>query len=273
MQETPPTVAKYLHSEGICLRRIPYSNTSQVASFLTRDEGRLSFIAKGVTRAPKRGVRTGFDLLGLYELVYTPRPPGMLQNLTDRSLREDFRDIRRSLRRILCGYYAAELGLNFTMEGDPCPHLYELTIEVLRRLATGQRLGATMLQMELGVLGQHGTLPDFGACAVCGRGLPGRGAVTFSPAEGGPVCSRCEEPDRGRTLPVRADFLNALQQVAGGGAVPDVPPQHIVSMSVVARFHIRYILGKELRMWKYLQRRKLSRSLERVRHHARSRGE
>ncbi len=262
-------MASYLHTEGICLRRIPYSNTSQVASFLTRDEGRLSFMAKGVTRAPKRGVRTGFDLLGRYELVYTPRPAGMLQNLTDRTLREDFRGIRRSLRRILCGYYAAELTLNFTMEADPCPELYELMLEVLRRLATGQRLGATVLQMELGVLAEHGTRPDFGACAVCGGPLPERGAVTFSPADGGPLCGGCEGPDPGQTIPVRADFLCILQRVAAGQTVPQMPPRQIVSLSVVVRFHIRYVLGKELRMWKYLQRRQLSRSLKRARRRAR----
>ena len=188
-------MAGYIHTEGICLRRLQYSNTSQVAGFLTRHAGKLSFMAKGVTRAPKRGVRTGFDLLGRYELIYTPRRPGSLQNLTYRRLRDDYRGLRRSLRATLCGYYVAELALNFTAEADPCPGLYGLVLETLARLAAGDRLGVNILALELGVLQEHGTCPDFARCARCGGPLPEKGPVPFSAAEGGLLCEACRRPD------------------------------------------------------------------------------
>jgi DNA repair protein RecO len=262
-------VPEYLHTEGICLRRLAYSNTSQVAGFLTPDQGRLSFMAKGVTRAPKKGIRTGFDLLGRYELIYTPRPAGSLQNLTYRWLREDFRGIRRSLPRLLCGYYAAELALNFTVEGDPSPGLYDLMLDSLRTFGRGEQLGLTALQLELGVLQEHGTRPDFGRCAACGGPLPDRGAVVFSAREGGPLCGQCEEGEGPETIPLRADLLCDLAALTKGGEPPALSPRRIVSLSTVVRFYMRYLLGKELRMWKYLQRRQLSRSLKRVRRHAR----
>jgi len=262
-------VAHYLRTEGICLRRLAYSNTSQVASFLTPDSGRLSFMAKGVTRAPSKGVRTGFDLLGRYEILYTPRRPSSLQNLTYRWLREDFHGIRRSLRGILCGYYAIELALNFTMEGDPCPRLYRVMLEALRRFSGGQFLGMNVLVLELAVLQEHGTCPAFDRCAECGHALPERGPVTFSPADGGPLCPRCDESERGHTIPVRADFLRELHRLASGAEPLPLPPQRVVALSTVVRFHMRWLLDKELRMWKYLQRRQLSKSLRRVRRHAR----
>ncbi len=265
-------MANYLHTEGICLRRLDYSNTSQVAAFLTPDAGTLSVMAKGVTRAPKRGVRTGFDLLGRYELIYTPRPAGTLQNLTYRWLREDFRGLRRSLPGMLCGFYVAELALNFAAEGDPCPGLYARTLETLRRLDAGRRLGLNVLRLELGALAEHGTLPVFDRCSRCGGPLPDRGPVTFSPADGGVLCATCEGasgpgdvPPRGGTIPVRADFLPLLAALAAGKDVPDLDPRRTVALSTVLRFHIRYQLGKELRMWKYLQRRELTRSLRRIR--------
>ncbi len=262
-------MANYLRTEGICLRRLAYSNTSQVASFLTPDSGRLSFMAKGVTRAPKKGIRTGFDLLGRYEILYTPRRPGALQNLTYQWLREDFHGIRHSLRSILCGYYAAELALNFTIEGYPCPGLYRLMTEALRRFAAGQFLGMNVLVLELGVLQEHGACPAFDHCIECGGELPGRGPVTFSPPDGGPLCPCCEAPERGRTLPVRADYLQALHRLASGAEPEPLAPRRVVALSTIVRFHMRWLLDRELRMWKYLQRRQLSKSLRRVRHHVR----
>lgn len=265
-------MANYHHTEGICLRRIEYSNTSQVASFLTPDSGRLSVMAKGVTRAPKRGIRTGFDLLGRYELIYTERRAGTLQNLTYRWLREDFRDMRLALERVLCGYYAAELALNFVAEGDPCPALYELMLRSLRRFATGRGLGATVLGLELGVLREHGSLPRFDACAECGQGLPGRGPVAFSPASGGPLCRKCEADLRGaqggRLTTAGGETLRGLAALGAGGdgeRGPAPKAESALAMSALLRFHMRDLLGKELRMWKYLQRRELSRSLRRLR--------
>ncbi len=263
-------MAEYHRTEGICLRRFAYSNTSQVAGFLTPDQGRLSFIAKGITRAPKKGIRTGLDLLGRYGLVYTRRPAGSLQNLTDQWLREEFRGLRCSLPRLLCGYYAAELALSFTVEGDPCPRLYAATLDALRRFAAGRGLGLTAVRLELAILREHGSLPAFDRCVVCGRDLPARGAVTFSAPDGGPLCRRCEEPQQGDSIPLRADLLGHLHALATGAEEPDLTSRQVLALSTALRFQMRYILGRELRMWNYLQRRRLTRSLRHARRHARS---
>ncbi|MFO8007677.1 MAG: DNA repair protein RecO [Candidatus Brocadiia bacterium] len=263
-------MAEYCRTEGICLRRLAYSNTSQVAGFLTPDQGRLSFIAKGITRAPKKGIRTGLELLGRYGLVYTRRPAGSLQNLTDQWLQEEFRGLRRSLPRLLCGYYAAELALNFTVEADPCPRLYAATLGALRRFAEGRRLGLTAVHLELAVLREHGSLPAFDRCVACGRDLPARGAVTFSAPDGGPLCRRCEQPEQGQSIPLRADLLAHLHTLATGEEEPVLTPKQTVALSTALRFQMRYILGRELRMWTYLQRRRLSKSLRHARRHASS---
>ncbi|MHC4481502.1 MAG: DNA repair protein RecO, partial [Planctomycetota bacterium] len=226
-------------------------------------------------RAPKKGVRTGFDLLARYELVYAARRPGTLQNLTYRWMREGFRQMRASLQRMLCGYYAAELMLSFTAEGDPCPSLYGLLVATLRGFAEGRRLGLGVLRLELGVLTEHGSCPTFHLCARCGGGLAERGAVAFSPSAGGPLCRRCEGERRGgrhRDTTARADLLRTLAGLSADlGAEPlsaGLTPEKTLAMSTLLRFHMRDLLGRELRMWKYLQQRELSRSLRRVRRRA-----
>ncbi len=273
-------MARYHHTDGICLRRIDYSNTSQVAAFLTPDAGRLSFMAKGVKRAPKKGIATGFDLLARYEILYTVRSSTSLNNLTYRHLREDFRGLRARIERILCGYYAAELALNFTAEGQPCPDFYEAMLAALRAFARGEQLGVNVLRLELAALHEHGSEPVLDACAECGRPLPKAGApgarqavVGFNPAAGGTICRECEARLRGhlplRTSHVRAGLLHVLAAVSLDPSAADaLKPRQTVALSSVLRHHMRYLLGKELRLWKYLQRREMSRSLRRARQEA-----
>ena len=266
-------MAKYYRTEGICLRRIDYSNTSQVATFLTPDAGRLSFLAKGVTRAPKRGVRSGFDLLGRYELIYTQRRIGSLLNLTQRHLLESFRGIRRSLEQIVCAYYAAELILNFTPEGEPCPRLHEVCLESVRRFERGQSLGLSVLSLEVATLQEQGSCPTFDVCVECDKELKSSGYLLFSPRRGGPLCVPCgrrlHQGPSSQALRVHAKHLAFLRSLAAQPLCPAedarADPQQIVAASRVLRSLMREMLGKELRMWKYLQERHLSRALRRIR--------
>jgi DNA repair protein RecO len=244
----------------------------------------MSFMAKGATRAPRKGVRCGFDLLARYDIIYTTPRSGSLQNLTARSMLESFHPMRGALERMLCGYYAADLALNFTAEADPCPGLYRTLLESLRGFATGERLGLGVLLLELAALKEHGTCPAFDECAACqarllegGRAGKGRRA-SFSPSHGGPLCRRCV---RGilagpatPLLPVSTRRLALLADLAahptGRADAEAIPPKHIVAAGRLLRFHMQYLLGKELRMWKYLQQRHMSRTLEHIRRAAKT---
>ncbi|RJR31260.1 MAG: hypothetical protein C4574_01355, partial [Candidatus Latescibacterota bacterium] len=53
---------------GIAIQRVPFSESSQVVHFLTRDNGRLVCMARGVFR-PKSGLHGGIDLLTLNRIT------------------------------------------------------------------------------------------------------------------------------------------------------------------------------------------------------------
>ncbi len=249
--------AKYQRTEGICLRRVDYSNTSQVATFLTPDRGAIPFMAKGVKRAPKKGIKTSFDLLCRYELVFNEPRYGSLYNLTKRELIEDFRDVRSDLRAIICAYYAAELMLNFTMEGEPCRDLYELLIRVLRMFGSGKKLGLGVLLLEIEVLRHHGSLPVFSVCAECQSPVQDQEQACFSPAHGGALCGSCREKQRSgvRGIPAYTAHLALLDRLAEHRpSRPDrisVSLGQVRSMSRLTRHMIQYVLGKQLKMWDY----------------------
>jgi DNA repair protein RecO (recombination protein O) len=265
---------RYECTEGFCLRRLDYSNTSQVATFLTPDLGRLSFIAKGATRAPKKGIRLRFELMERYEIVFTRPRAGSLLNLTERSLVESFRDARSALERMLCTYYAAELVLAFTAEADPCPDLYDALARAMRRVAAGDGLGLSMLELELAVLREQGECPSFAECGQCG-GAPG-GRAVLSPAQGFTLCAPCARRVRGTPfnplLPAPAGALHLLaslaQRPAADPSEANAVPADIVKAGRVLRFHMRFLLGRDLRMWRYLQEQHLSKALNGIRRSA-----
>jgi DNA repair protein RecO (recombination protein O) len=269
-------VAEYQRTEGVCLRRLDFSNSSQVATFLTPDQGKLSFLAKGKLRAPKAGLSCGFELLGRYELIFTRRRAATLHNLAQSSLIETFQGVRRAIERALCAYYAAEIVSEFTTENERCPALYGLLLDSLRKFDRGESLGLSVLTLEVGVLKEQGLCPTFNACAECSRSLPSKGRLLFSPEHGGalcPVCARLLPPSlRSRGVPTHVGRLRLLAEVCAGsrspGHVPLLKPAEVVAASRLLRFHIRHILRKELKMWKYLQDRHLTRTLNKFRRRA-----
>jgi recombinational DNA repair protein (RecF pathway) len=179
----------------------------------------------------------------------------------------------------VCGYYAAELLLNFTAEGQPCPQLHQLCLESLRRFEQGQSLGLSVLLLEIGALRDHGSCPTFDVCVECDHRLRRTGALLFSPAHGGPLCVRCGralyQGTAARSLHVQAPHVAFLADLCAESptpaARPGVTPQQIVAASRILRSLMTYVLGKQLRMWKYLQDRHLSKTLSRIKspaHHA-----
>jgi len=130
-----------------------------------------------------------------------------------------------------------------------------------------------VLLLEMGVLAEYGSLPTFDRCAACGRAMPRRGAVVFTPALGGPICSKCETEQAdslgGRRMPARANLLQALAELGRRPVDRELArvltPANTLAMSALLRFQMRDLLGRELRMWRYMERREMSRSLRRVR--------
>jgi len=259
------------HTQGICLRRVDYGDTSQVATLLVPDSGLLAFMARGAKRATKKGVKRGFDLLCRYRLSYRPGRRSSLHTLLDRRMVEDFRGLRTSLQRILHGYAAAELMLNFTVDARPCPELYGRLLDTLRGLARGRNPRTSLLLLEMAALRYDGTLPRFEACVECDVDVTGRDSVLFSALEGGPLCPRC---GRGRkeapgSLMVSGAHLGIAARLASRpGLEPDrlkLTGRQLDGLVRLIRHHVRFLLGKNLRTWPYLERTTMRRLVRRAR--------
>jgi DNA repair protein RecO (recombination protein O) len=183
-----------VHDRCICLRKIEYSETSQILALFARGHGLVRVIAKGAHRRTKAGASKfdgGVDLLDVGDAVFTGDPGRDLGTLTEWSLRDGHRALRSSLRGLHLGTYAAELVGTLVEEHDPHPDLFDRLEATLLECGT-PRLEEAFLAFELDLLRETGYLAELSACVSCGETVGEREPAYFSPGQGGIVCRNCE---------------------------------------------------------------------------------
>jgi DNA repair protein RecO (recombination protein O) len=244
----------------ICLRKVEYSETSQILLLFGRSHGLNRVIAKGAHRVTKAGASKfggGIDLLDLGEALFTLRPDKDLATLTEWKLLEGHLDLRKSLRRMHLAFYAAELVGLLIEEHDPHPDLFDRLEAVLLELA-GTRIEQAFLAFQLDLLRETGYLPSMNACISCGAITDARNAIAFDVGRGGILCRNCHLafPQR---LPVEGRLIGIVQYVLqlseGNGSPRRLPNLTRAQTDPINRIFAQYIqhtLGKRLKMPKYI---------------------
>ena len=242
----------------ICLRKVEYSETSQILTLLSRGRGIVKVLAKGAHRRTKAGASKfdgGVDLLDRGEAVFTDDTSRELATLAEWKLAEGHLKLRRDLRGLYLGLYAAELISLFFEEHDPHPQVFDSTQALLEELQTAGR-EESFLAWELGLLREAGFLPQLDACTECGSPIAERDSVYFSPARGGIVCRSCEGsvPDRLSQDIRLIRLLRTMSAVGNGGnrRLPRLSRHQTDPLNRLLAAQIEHILGRRLRMSEYV---------------------
>lgn len=178
----------------ICLRKVEYSETSQILSLFGRAQGVVRVIAKGAHRTTKQGASKfggGIDLLDIGQAVFTLDLERHLGTLTEWTLVEGHLTLRRNLRAMYLSQYAAELVGYLIQEHDPHPQLFDRFEQTMNDLAS-PRVEEAFLAFELDLLKETGYFPELAACTECGSTLSDREPTYFSSTRSGVVCRNCE---------------------------------------------------------------------------------
>lgn len=201
---------------AIVLRLVDYSETSQIASLFTAENGLVRLIAKGLRRSTKSRISVGLDLLEYGEIGFVAaRGDAGLGTLTEWVQRDAFPHLRTSLGRLYGGLYAAELVNSLTQEYDAHPGLFEALRAVLRELdaSTDGDSGSVVsgagdtpphrrpahgppvvavARFQARLAREIGYFPRLDACVICQRPRRPRSETYFSAGAGGVVCRDCE---------------------------------------------------------------------------------
>jgi DNA repair protein RecO (recombination protein O) len=239
----------------VCLRKVEYSETSQILTLFGREHGIMRVIAKGAHRTTKAGASKfggGIDLLDIAAAVFTLDLERQLGTLTEWTLVEGNLELRRDLRGMYLAQYAAELISYLIEEHDPHPQLFDRLESTLGELATPRQEEA-FLAFELDLLRETGYLAELSACVSCGSSLNEREPAFFSPNRGGVLCRNCEgaAPDR---FSVDQRLLRMVQSILrlNGQRLPRLTRFQTDPINRLLAGHIQHTLGRRLRLPNYV---------------------
>ncbi len=244
----------------ICVRKLEYSETSQILTLFGRDHGLFKVIAKGAHRRTKAGSSKfdgGADLLDVGEAVFTYDLAKDLNTLTEWKQREGYLPLRANLRGMYLGLFAAELVANLIEEGDPHPELFQRLARTLFELGTDRREEA-FISFVMDLMQITGNLSDFRGCVACGRPAVETGTATFSPSQGGLLCGGCEAV-AGDRIKFDARLLRLIRQMIALPRIKGVPQRlprlsrhQTDPLNRLFSQHLEQVLGKRMRLVKYV---------------------
>ena len=236
---------------AILLRTHPYSESSRVLRFYTRELGLLGVMARGVQRGASRG-RGGPGTFGEGVAVIAVRESRELQSLREFTPAKARLGLAGDFRRLAGASVAAELVLRHA-DREPHAELFHSLSAGLDRLersapadVTGEVLALCWRMVQ--VLGFG---PELRSCTACGRVFEEGDMGRFDLAEGGLRGPECPAPAGSRRIgPIaRTQLLGLLEGEVLSGLLK--PRAHLSLLDDFITFHM--LGGRRLGSFRFLE--------------------
>jgi DNA repair protein RecO (recombination protein O) len=201
--------------EGVVLRTQKLGEADRIVTLLTRENGRVRAVAKGVRRTrSKFGARLEPFMVVDVQL-YRGRS---LDIVTQAETLAPYGErLATDYPRYTAGTAMLETAERLTEEGEPALQQYLMLVGGLRTLADGVHDSSLVLDaFLLRSLAVAGWAPSFHDCARCGAPGPHH---AFAVASGGAVCPVCRPAGSVAPAPATLTLLAAL--LAGDWTVAD----------------------------------------------------
>ncbi len=197
-------------TDAVLLRTFPFSETSMVASWLSRHHGRVATMIKGAQR-PKSHFIGQLDLFYTCEILYYEKESRELHILKECSPIAYRAGLRSDWRACAIASYLSDLF--FRISPDQAHHegLFDFLDRALDHLHTHGARPAFLYWCELKLLDILGLAPRLRQCTSCHRPLNGNtGAAVLAYQQGGVRCASCAETNPQQTVPIAPDVLATL---------------------------------------------------------------
>ena len=197
---------------ALCLRKIDFSESSQILTLLTDKCGITGAIAKGAKRA-KSGIGGPLDLMCLYDVVlYDRSRRDVLSILAQAQLIEFFPELRERYDGFRAAEALCELLLNIEVGPQDGRAVLLFAVACLREICAGNEMQA-LARFAFNLLRLLGVEPGFTHCVITGKEPSGKVAVSFSLEHMGLISPPHDEKRR-HVLRISAKTLAALRALA-----------------------------------------------------------
>lgn len=177
---------------AIVLRNRPHGESDKIVTFLTKDWGKVTGIAKGAKRSQRRFVNV-LEPFTHVQLRFRPSRTDELAFILGCDMVQSYRGPSRDLQRFALANYLCELIDAMVTGREADQETYTLLLESLNSLEDSPKLSSAFLPtFELLLLTRAGYAPQLTDCQQCGRDVnEGPPPWVFSPNNGGLLCASC----------------------------------------------------------------------------------
>lgn len=209
-----------IKTQAIALKIRPFSETSQVVSWLTPDYGKIATIIKGAQR-PRNFFLGQYDLFYTCELLFYLRRFQGLQIVKECSPLKPRYPLRTYWPGTACASYFTGLTASITPLHAPHRSAFQLLDTALDFFSIEKNLETGLYWFEMKLLEIMGFKPVLDACLQCRRPLapenaanqprPAPAMIAFSAAQGGALCNLCSQKYGQNTARIAPDTLALLR--------------------------------------------------------------
>ncbi|MFC1453447.1 DNA repair protein RecO, partial [Verrucomicrobiota bacterium] len=206
-------------TEALVLRVTPFSDTSQIVSWLTEHGCRLVTLVKGALR-PKSAFLGQYDLYYTCELLYYAKERDGIHIAKECAPLDARPRLRTDWRASAAASYLCGLIHRVTPPGGQHPELYPLAGRSLDFLCSEGAGPALIHWFELQLLGSLGLSPRLGQCSACGLSPTPAAASCAGVARAGGVMRQRRCPRMRRQFCVAGRARTTRQQPTARPARP-----------------------------------------------------
>jgi DNA repair protein RecO (recombination protein O) len=199
--------------EAIILRARVYGESDKIVTFLTKDAGKLTGIAKGAKNSRRRFANC-LDPFTRVRVYFRSRPGASLVFMESCDLLTA-PDGLVEPAKFAYGSYLVELVDLLTGEAHPVPEVYALLEEGLQSLADGAASAAFLRAFELQLLKRAGYDPRLHECCRCLGRFAAEDPAFLDATHSTVVCAACKHPDPA-LVPMSGATLNLLTHLKDG---------------------------------------------------------
>jgi DNA repair protein RecO (recombination protein O) len=247
-------MSKTYSAEAIVLKRTNFGEADRIITFLARDKGKFTAIAKGVRKVASRRA-PNLELLNHIKIYLASGKN--LDIITEAETVDTFKKVKDNLSKVGFGFYLAEITNEFLADGQGGKRPFDLllgSLRLLERELDEENLKKIARVFEIKFLDALGFKPQLSVCVKCSK--PVEGIVLISPDTGGLLHKSC----LGSHLfvkPISMETLNVLRifQNENWNKISkiDVGNSANKELEILSRFYLEYLLEKELKSVQFIK--------------------
>jgi DNA repair protein RecO (recombination protein O) len=182
----------YLKTKGIVLREINTGEADKIVTIFTKNQGKVSGIAKGARR-PKSKFVAGTQFLSYSEFVLFKGHD--LYSINSCDLIESFYNIRNDMAKLTYSSHFSEIVNDVIQENQPATKVLQLFLNTLHILAKTEKNPELLARIfEIRLLSIIGYAPYVRGCLECGN--EDFSGLAFSFRKCGLICKCCIQSDK-----------------------------------------------------------------------------